>query len=55
MKKTPDQSGANSYFYLILGIFFVMIGFVMKGMIAFTGVGAAFLFLYYRQQRNTKE
>ncbi|MBD2754289.1 hypothetical protein [Spirosoma validum] len=53
MEKTPDQP--TSYVYLILGIFFVMFGFLLKGMIAFTGVGAAFLFMYYRQRRDKKE
>jgi len=27
----------------------------MKGMIAFTGVGAAFLYLYYKQSKKEKE
>jgi hypothetical protein len=41
--------------YLPLGFTFITPKFTMKGMIAFVGVGASFLFLHYNQQQQAKK
>jgi Na+(H+)/acetate symporter ActP len=47
------KPASRSSAYLPLGIVFIVLGVSMKGMIAFI-VGAAFLYIYYNQQRKAK-
>ena len=52
--ETPPNPTDKFFPYLLLGFSFVVLGLVIKGMIAFVGVGAAFLYVHYKQTKKEK-